>query len=177
MPGGLPETAVRVDPETGEIRRVADGSIVEEGYVLTDGTVALDGDPVAADERLGIVVYGVGGPLVSTTSVTGVDNDFWSGPEASYRRVRCRGGTLEVTLGSDPGTFTEEQTVLATDADGNALSSITFMPRETVKLRVPLRPENDVCTVHFRISPTAVPGGGDPRELGARFLTFDYQRP
>ena len=38
MPGGLPETAVRVDPETGEIRRVADGSVVEEGYVLTDGT-------------------------------------------------------------------------------------------------------------------------------------------
>ena len=44
MPGGLPETAVRVDPETGEIRRVADGSVVEAGYVLTDGTVALDGD-------------------------------------------------------------------------------------------------------------------------------------
>ena len=175
MPGGLPETAVRVDPETGEIRRVADGSVVEEGYVLTDGTIALDGDAVAADEQLGVTVYGVGGPLVSTTSVTGVDNDFWSGPEASYRRVRCRGGALEVTLGSDPGTFKEEQTVLATDADGNALSSITFMPHETVKLRVPLRPQNDVCTVHFRISPTTVPGGGDLRELGARFLAFEYQ--
>jgi len=177
MPGGLPETAVRVDPKTGEIRRLADGSVVEEGYVLTDGTVALDGDPVAADEALGITVYGVGGPLVSTTHVTGVDNDFWSGPDASYRRVRCRGGTLEVTLGSDPGTFKREQTVLATDADGNALSSVTFDPRETVKLRVPLRPQNDVCTVHFRISPTAVPGGGDLRELGARFLAFDYKRP
>jgi len=177
MPGGLPETAVRVDPGTGEIRRVADGSVVEEGYVLTDGTVALDGHPVAADEALGITLYGVGGPLVSTTSVTGVDNDFWSGPEASYRRVRCRGGTLQVTLGSDPGTFTEDQTVLATDADGHALSSVTFNPRETVKLRVPLRPKDDVCTVHFRISPTAVPGGGDLRELGARFLAFDYQRP
>ena len=80
-------------------------------------------------------------------------------------------------LGSDPGTFKEEQTVLATDADGNALSSITFMPQETVKLRVPLRPENDVCTVHFRITPTVVPGGGDLRELGARFLAFDYKRP
>jgi hypothetical protein len=177
MPGGLPETDVRVDPGTGEIRRVADGSVVEEGYVLTDGTIALDGDPVAADELLGVTVYGVGGPLVSTTSVTGVDNDFWSGPEASYRRVRCRGGTLQVTLGSDPGTFTEEQTVLATDADGNRLSAITFTPHETVKLRVPLTPEKDVCTVHFRISPTAVPGGGDLRELGARFLAFEYKRP
>ena len=177
MPGGLPETAVRVDPETGEIRRIDDGSVVEEGYVLTDGTVALDGDAVASDELLGVTVYGVGGPLVSTTTVSGIDNDFWSGPDASYRRVRCRGGALEVTLGSDPGTFKEEQTVLATDADGNALSSITFMPQETVKLRVPLRPENDVCTVHFRITPTVVPGGGDLRELGARFLAFDYKRP
>ena len=101
MPGGLPETPVRVDPETGEIRR-ADGSVVEEGYVLTDGTIAMDGDEVAADADLGLAVYGVGGPLVSTTSVSGVDNDLWSGPKASYRRVRCRGGTLEVTLGSDP---------------------------------------------------------------------------
>ena len=49
------------------------------------------------------------------------------------------------------------------------------MPHETVKLRVPLRPENDVCTVHFRISPTAVPGGGDLRELGARFLDVRIQ--
>ena len=51
------------------------------------------------------------------------------------------------------------------------------MPQETVKLRVPLRPENDVCTVHFRMTPTVVPGGGDLRELGARFLAFDYKRP
>jgi hypothetical protein len=177
MPGGLPETAVRVDPETGEIRRVDDGSVVEQGYVLTDGTIALDGDTVAADERLGIAVYGVGGPLVSTTSVSGVDNDFWSGPRASYRRVRCRGGTLEVTLGSDPGTFKEEQTVVASDGDGNPLSSVTFRPYETVMLRVPLVPENDVCTVRFAISPTAVPGGGDLRELGVRFLAFEYLTP
>jgi len=177
MAGGLPETAVRVDPATGEIRRVADGSVVEEGYVLTDGTVALDGDAVVADELLGITVYGVGGPLVSTTSVTGVDNDLWSGPTATYRRVRCRGGTLQVTLGSDPGTFEEEQTVIATAADGTPLSSIAFRPHETVMLRVPLVPENDVCTVRFAISPTAVPGGGDLRELGARFLAFEYQKP
>ena len=177
MPGGLPETAVRVDSETGEIRRVADGSVVDEGYVLTDGTIALDGETVVADEVLGLTVYAVGGPLGSTTRVTGVDNDFWSGPRASYRRIPCPGGTLEVTLGSDPGTFEEEQTVLATDADGNPLSSITFPPQETVKLRVPLVPQDDVCTVRFRISPTAVPGGGDLRELGVRFLAFEYERP
>jgi hypothetical protein len=176
MPGGLPETPVRVDPETGEIRR-ADGSVVEEGYVLTDGTVAMDGDEVAADAGLGIAVYGVGGPLVSTTSVTGIDNDFWSGPRASYRRVRCRGGTLEVRLGSDPHTFREEQTVVARGAGGRRLASVTFEPHDTVMLRVPLEPRDDVCRVDFEISPTAVPGGGDLRELGVRFLKFDYERP
>jgi hypothetical protein len=176
MPGGLPETPVRVDPETGEIRR-ADGSVVEEGYVLTDGTVAMDGDKVAADAGLGIAVYGVGGPLVSTTSVTGIDNDFWSGPRASYRRVRCRGGTLEVRLGSDPHTFREEQTVVARGAGGRRLASVTFEPHDTVMLRVPLEPRDDVCRVDFEISPTAVPGGGDLRELGVRFLKFDYERP
>ena len=176
MPGGLPETPVRVDPETGEIRR-ADGSVVEEGYVLTDGTIAMDGDEVAADADLGLAVYGVGGPLVSTTSVSGVDNDLWSGPKASYRRVRCRGGTLEVTLGSDPLTFREEQTVVARDPSGRRLASVTFEPHDTVKLRVPLEPEGDVCEVDFEISPTAVPGGGDLRELGARFLAFDYTAP
>jgi len=27
------------------------------------------------------------------------------------------------------------------------------------------------------MTPTVVPGGGDLRELGARFLAFDYKRP
>ena len=145
--------------------------------MLTDGTIAIDGDEVAADADLGITVYGVGGPLVSTTSVSGIDNDLWSGPRASYRRVRCRGGSLEVTLGSDPLTFREEQTVVARDPAGRRLSSVTFEPHDNVTLRVPLEPKNDVCTVDFEISPTAVPGGGDLRELGVRFLKFDYQRP
>jgi Dolichyl-phosphate-mannose-protein mannosyltransferase len=179
MPGGLPETVVWVDPESGEIRRMSDGSVVDASYVLTDGTIALDGDLVSADEELGLTLYHVGGTLISTTSVTGVDNDLWSGPEAQYRRVRCRGGTLEVTVGSDPATFDEPQTVRAISTgsgDGRTVER-TFRPQETVTFPVPLLPDGDVCTVRFEIFPTAVPGGGDNRELGARFLAFKYLKP
>jgi hypothetical protein len=179
MPGGLPETAVEVDERTGKIRRKSDGSVVDAPYVLTDGTVAIDGDPVAADELLGLTLYYVGGPLISTTAVTGVYNDLWSGPEVEYRRVRCKGGTLRVTVGSDPGLFHEPQTVRATSTGGGDGRTIerTFQPYENVTMRVPLFPDGDDCTVRFEISPTAVPGGGDNRELGARFLAFEYLKP
>ena len=179
LPGGMPETAVEVDEETGEIRRRSDGSVVEAQYVLTDGTIAIDGDPVATDEALGVTLYDVGGPLVSTTAVTGVDNDLWSGPEVTYRRVRCRGGSLRVTVGSDPGLFFKPQTVRATSTGGGDGRTVerTFQPYEKMNLRVPLLPDGDVCTVRFEISPTAVPGGGDPRELGVRFLAFEYLKP
>ncbi|HSL64948.1 MAG TPA: hypothetical protein VK874_09850, partial [Gaiellaceae bacterium] len=33
---------------------------------------------------------------------------------------------------------------------------------------VPLEPRGDVCDVALRVSPTTVPGGGDPRRLGVR---------
>ena len=176
MPGGLPETVVTVDEETGEIVR-PDGSVVRAAYAYTDGSVALDGQPIDADSGLGLTLYRVGGPLVSTTSVEGVDNDLWSGPEVHYRRVRCRGGTLAVTVGSDPGLHKRRQTVAAYGTRGNPRASVSFRPQETATLRVPLVPVDDVCEVEFRITPTAVPGGGDRRELGARFLSFEYLAP
>ncbi len=150
MPGGLPETAVRVDPETGEIRRVADGSVVEEGYVLTDGTVAIDGDPVAADERLGIVVYGVGGPLVSTTSVTASTTTSGPAPKrptgasaAAAARSRSRSAATRArsrrSRRSSPpmrtGTRSRRSRSCRTRRSSSGSRS---------------RPENDVCNVHFR---------------------------
>ncbi|MBA3245888.1 MAG: glycosyltransferase family 39 protein, partial [Actinobacteria bacterium] len=53
MPGGLPETAVLVDDRTGEVRR-PDGTVVDSEFALTDGSVALAGEPLARDERLGL---------------------------------------------------------------------------------------------------------------------------
>ena len=58
LPGGMPETRVEVDEETAR-SAADDGSVVEARYVLTDGTIAIDGDPVARDEALGVTLYGV----------------------------------------------------------------------------------------------------------------------
>jgi hypothetical protein len=181
MDGGLPETPVTVNEETGEVRR-EDGSVVRARYALTDGSVALEGDPVARDPRLPLTLYRTNGPLISTTSVTGVYNDQWSGPEVTYRRLRCRGGTLTVTLEGDPGLFDEAQQVTATTSarrgasKDSSLAWIKVPPGERAKLQIRLLPENGVCTVTFTVDPTKMPPG-DPRELGTHFRAFDYEGP
>ena len=174
MPGGLPETPVVVDEETGALVQPNDG-IAQADYAYTDGSVALDGEPVATDPALGLTLYRTGGPLISTTAVTGVYNDQWSGPEVEYRRVRCEGGTLTVTLESDPGLFDEEQTVVATRGVRRVVGMV--VPGTQLKLTVPLRSVDGVCTVRFEISPTKSPGGGDTRELGTHFRAFEYAAP
>ncbi|NUT55066.1 MAG: hypothetical protein HOQ03_03665 [Thermoleophilia bacterium] len=175
LEGGMPETAVHVDERTGEVK-TTDGTVVRERYALTDGSVALDGEPVARDARLGLTVYRTDGPLISTTRVTGVYNDQWSGPEVDYRRLRCRGGTLRVTLEGDPGLFDERpQTVVTTS--GGRRQVATVPPRQAIGMTVPLRSVAGVCRVHFRVSPTAQPGHGDPRELGTHFRAFEYRAP
>lgn len=174
MPGGLPETPVTVDEGTGEVRR-ADGSTVNVAYVLVDGSVDVEGTEVEQDALRGLTLYRANGPLISTTSVTGVYTDQWSGPEVTYRRVRCRGGTLTVTLEGDPGLFDRPQTVVA--AGGARRVSATVPPKRAVQLVVPLRPESAVCTVSFTVSPTKVPGPTDDRELGTHFRAFEYEAP
>ena len=178
MDGGLPETAVTVDEETGEVRR-ADGSVVRAAFALTDSSVTLDGDPVARDPRLPLTLYRVHGPLISTTFVEGVYNDQWSGPEVSYRRLRCRGGTLRVTLENDGGLFEGLQWVRAfSPSDAAAPTEVSrHRPGERGTLEVPLVPVEGVCTVRFEVSPTEVPGAGDTRELGTHFRAFEYERP
>ena len=174
MDGGLPETAVTVDEETGEVLR-EDGSVVNERYVLTDGSVALDGPQVAEDRRLNLAVYRTNGPLVSTTRVTGVYPDQWSGPEVEYVRRQCRGGTLRVTLEGDPGLSERPPTVVAVGGARRVAARVP--PDELVTMFVPLQPRRGVCAVRFLISPTVVPGPQDPRELGTHFREFDYVEP
>jgi hypothetical protein len=173
MPGGFPETPVFVDEESGALVQPND-AIAQAEYAYTDGSVALDGEPVAHDEQLGLTLYRVDGPLISTTSVTGVYNDQWSGPVVTYRRVRCEGGTLTVTLDGDPGLFSQPQTVTA---HGARQVHVRIETVGSTELLVPLAPRDAVCTVRFTISPTKVPGNGDDRELGVHFRAFDYTAP
>jgi 4-amino-4-deoxy-L-arabinose transferase-like glycosyltransferase len=176
MGGGLPQTKVTVDRQTGLLRD-PQGRTISAPYALSDGSVTPAGSVAAADERRGIFLYRLAGPLRSTTHVTGLyANDTWSGPRVVYRRMACRGGSLTVLLGSDVHLFPTPSLVVA--RSGNNVRS-RRVPSEgrAYPLTVPLTPQAGVCTVRFTVSPTKVPGHGDLRRLGLHFSAFRYRPP
>jgi hypothetical protein len=178
VPGSLPETRVTVDPETGRFEPP-----VRARYVDVDGSIAPDGKVLARDEGWGLALWQLdGGELISTTSVKGLyPNDTWSGREVVWRRLRCDGGQLRVTLSSDPALFPRDQVVTAFTGIDTVVTK-RVGPRELVTMVVPLSPGAGTCEVHFRMARTAVPsdvlpGSKDGRVLGIHFNGFDYRAP
>jgi len=172
VPGSLPETRVEVDATTGRFEPP-----VRARYVVVDGSIAPNGKVLARDEGWGLALWKLdGGELISTTSVHGLyPNDTWSGREVRWRRLRCDGGELRVTLSSDPSLFREDQVVTAV-VGGRVAATSRFGPTEQASLRVPLVPHAGTCEVLFRVARTAMPPN-DPRRLGAHFNGFDYRAP
>ncbi len=167
--GDLPETKVTERPD-GVL--LADGQPVRHPYVLSEESVPLAGNVVARDQRRGMVLRRTDGLVAIGYRVRGLYlNDTWSGKRVEYTRLRCRGGKVTAEITSDVHLFSGPQTVRA------AGRSVTFSPADTATLTVPLRPQNGVCRVVFTVSPTAVPGKGDQRVLGAHFLAFRYSGP
>jgi hypothetical protein len=180
LDGDLPEQPLKADGRTGLMRDPA-GKVVHASYVLTDGSVDIGGRAVARDERKGFFLYRIDGPLRQVSRVEGLYvQDTWSGPHVTYTRLGCRGGSLTVTLQSDPGLFTKPQTVVAR-VGGQEVARASVAPRETRMLTVPLRGSGHTCVADFDISPTAIPavvtkgGNPDPRELGIHFDAFVYK--
>jgi hypothetical protein len=85
-----------------------------------------------------------------------------------YRRIDCDGGILSATLGSDKTLYSTQQHVVATE-NGRFVAAISVPPSKLVIMRIPLR---GTCAVHFTVSRTRVPGHGDNRRLGVRFVSF-----
>ena len=179
-PGGLPETRVKIDRETGLVT-LPDGSPVEDGYVISDSSFEPDGVAIARDKGWGVTLWRTNAPLVSAVRIDGLyPNDTWSGSEVRYVRRRCRPGRLAVAVSSDGSLFLEPQTIVARSG-GKVLGTLRLPPGARRTMRVPLEPGagND-CRVVFTVSPTAVPsevtGGANPddRELGAHFNRFVY---
>ncbi len=177
-PGGIGETKLVAGADG--ILRDPDGATVVAPYALLDGSVTPDGVVVARDHELGTTLWRLTGPLSSRTTVTGLYADGnWSGPEITWRLLRCHPGTLIVALHSDPSLFFTPQTVTATS--GGRAASVRFRPDEHAFLLVPVKPQSgSTCTVRLAVSPTAVPadvipGSTDERVLGAHFDAFAYE--
>ena len=118
-------------------------------------------------------VTGRGGPI---------PGDTWSGAEVTYTRLDCRGGSVTVTLQSDPGLFTAPQRVTAV-VGGRAVARAAVPPRGVTALTARLRPSGSTCTARFVVAHTLVPrdvthgANPDPRRLGLHFNAFGYHQP
>src|SRR5581483_2962218 len=174
--GGLASTKVTLDPRTGLL--LAAGKPVRPRYVVADWTVGLDGDTVAQDARKGVTLYRLHGPLRQAVRVAGHYRDTWAGRHVVYTRGHCAGGTLTVTVHSDPSLFFDPQTIVA--RSGTRTVTTRLSPVGFAKIAVPLRSGGAVCRVEFTISPTAVPKvvthgtSSDTRALGVHFDEFAY---
>ncbi|MBM3677238.1 MAG: hypothetical protein FJW96_05045 [Actinobacteria bacterium] len=166
---------VAIDDRTGVVRR-DDGTVVDTEFALVDGPLEPDGRLVGRDELTGVSLWRIGGVLhIAKTAVEGLYEDLWSAPELIWRHERCRGGTLTVTLSGDARLFPAGQVVAAA---GRSVR-VPPPPAGPVTFRVPATPVHGVCTIRFRVAPTARPsvvvGGNDTRELGTHFTAFSYE--
>ena len=71
MSGGLPTTQLTLDERTGLLRDPA-GKLVRTEFALTDGSAEVAGRLVDADERRGVYLYGLDGPLRQMAVVEGL---------------------------------------------------------------------------------------------------------
>ena len=139
-PGGLPESEIRIDPDTGLVT-FPDGSAVSDEFVLADSSFEPDGDALASDKGWGITLWRVNPPLVSAVRVDGLyPNDTWSGPTVTYTRRRCEPGRLAVDVASDPSLFSEPSTIVAR-SNGSVVGRLRFGPLGPARLSVPVEPE------------------------------------
>jgi hypothetical protein len=177
-PGGIGEVPVRRRDDGVFVG--PDGRVIDVSYALLDGSVIPDGRVVDRNETVGTALWRLTGPLSSRAQITGLYPDTWSGPRVRWRLQRCEGGTLTVTVHSDPSLFTESQTLrIAAGAFARGTSSVP-PTGEPASAAIPARPQDGVCTVTYEISPTAnpsevIPGSTDDRELGLHFDAFLWE--
>jgi Dolichyl-phosphate-mannose-protein mannosyltransferase len=179
---GLPQTQVGVKPKT-QLLVQASGRFVHAHYLLVNQTIFPRGRMVAEDPLTGIRLYRTAGRYVRISQlISGIYPDTWSGPNLGYQRFGCVGGTLIVTLTSDPQIHPDNQLVTASEG-GREVARRVIKPVHDVGRRmvVPLRSTGGDCGVDFTITPTAVPNdalkNGDLRQLGIRFTGFVYRPP
>jgi hypothetical protein len=169
MEGGLPTARAHLDVRTGVLRGAPDVP-----FVLTDGSSELVGRVLERDSRRNMLLYAVDPPLRQAALVEGLHpSDTWSGPLVTYTRFDCAGGTVAVSLQSDPALYQQPSHVRAL---GTAVTKTVPPDGRAHVLVAPLEPVAGRCIARFRVTPTIVPGPKDPRRLGLHFNSFNYRR-
>ncbi len=176
MPASIPETVVIIDGQGNVTDRA--GNPLTLPYVLSDGSVHLEGEVIATDAPRNMFVLRTHGTLRATESTTGVMGDQWSGAEFSYTRYRCSGGSVVLTLASDAHLHPTPITVTPYVGDA-ALPVITVPSTGTTTAVTKLAPAAGACAVRYVVAPTAVPalvfGAPDTRALGVLVLNVSYR--
>jgi glycosyltransferase involved in cell wall biosynthesis len=179
LPGGMRSTAVAVEQSTGVLRG-KDGKPIAERYVLASDGVQLRGTIVARDRAKRLALYRVLVPARTTTTIAGIYPEAtnpWSNAHPVWTRYDCTGGSLTVVVQSDAVLFrgiTQQVRVTGTTPPASfGVASTAIQVTKTF----PLTPQNGVCRVAFSISPSRIPGHGDPRRLGLHFAKIRYLAP
>jgi hypothetical protein len=177
LSGGMPQTQVHVDRESGVLVDEKNKPI-DADYVLADVSAEVAGTRVAADPPHGLVLYRVQRPARMLTRITGWYGppDGWTGPRVTWSRAQCAGGTLRVPISTDTGLFKGVVQRIRI----NGASTETLRPTETKTLAIPLRPRDGTCSVTLEITPSRVPADfpalhiSDTRLLGVHAQRFTY---
>ncbi|MEI8104373.1 MAG: glycosyltransferase family 39 protein [Actinomycetes bacterium] len=160
-PGRLPATTVHIDPASGELLGAGSAD-----YVFTSAAVQVAGAVVAQDVARRLVLLRIEGPVRIAATSTGIYPDTWSGPDVTYTRYRCAGGTVKVFVQQDPSLFPESQVV--------RVGGRSFGVHGSRWITVPVVGNGRRCETRYTVSPTRVPGHGDLRRLGIHFSRFTF---
>jgi hypothetical protein len=181
-PGGLPHTAVTIDPRDGDVE--GSGARPVPPYVVFPKTYAAAGDVVA---RQGYwVLYRARTPLRLTSRVLGVASDGWIGHRASdtvYRASPTSSSTMTVQVsraswgGADlPSPVRIEARSLRT---GRVLATRTWVVHSLGTKTFPLGRLPEPYRVSVLVKRTFSPadfGLADERQLGAQ-VEFELGQP
>jgi hypothetical protein len=179
---GLPRTDLT--PDSSGLLHDAAGNPVQRRYILANYQVVPAGQELAADRDIGMYLYRSSEPLRIVETNLGVHPDHWSGPAVFWNRYRCHGGVLRATVQSDPAILRNATQTLTAYEGMDTTKPIAHTKAragQVTTFTVPLRSRGGTCSTTIGITPTAVPAqvtpSGDTRELGTRFLRFDYEPP
>ncbi|MES1246043.1 MAG: glycosyltransferase family 4 protein [Actinomycetota bacterium] len=174
LAGGMPEIAVAADPATGLIRGLADD------YVVTDKRVQLLGQVVASDPTHQLLLYRIRKPARLSTEITGWFPDNWTTNRASWTRIGCTGGSLRLTVFTDPVLYSDVVQRISITGTTPA-HTVVLPPKATKQLVLPLTPDHGTCVVRLHIVPARVPAlfpndhSSDTRRLGIHVAAFTYR--